>query len=170
MNFLSPVPDVPPPTPVSTSDRCYVPHCLLVPWRCSVKVWPVLSLKLLLNQACFLVIVRMRKWLIYAIWSCEALDCKSTSHPPHQISLCPLLESDSARSNSQPNIKAQTRDYKLNHRKKGMSIWPVRLSVKVVSTLMSWFSPSFSDALVNPSALTLLLESFARKSDSVAGF
>jgi len=24
----------------------------------------------------------MRKRLIYAIWSCEALDCKSTSHPP----------------------------------------------------------------------------------------
>jgi len=58
-----------------TSDRCYVPPCLLVPYRCSVKVWPVLSLKLLLNQAqtCFLVNVRMRKWLIYATWSCEAL-------------------------------------------------------------------------------------------------
>ena len=28
----------------------HVPHCLLVPWRCSAKVWPVLSLKLLLNQ------------------------------------------------------------------------------------------------------------------------
>ena len=32
------------------------------------------------------------------------------------------------------------------------------------------FSPSFSDAVVNATGLTLLLESFARKSDSVAGF
>jgi len=37
-------------TMLATSDRCYVPHWLLVPWRCSVKVWPVWSLKLLLNQ------------------------------------------------------------------------------------------------------------------------
>jgi len=38
------------------------------------------------------------------------------------------------------------------------------------SKLMSWFSPSFSGALVNATALMLLLESFARKSDSVAAF
>jgi len=31
VNFLSRVFDVPAPTPVTTSDRCYVPHCLLVP-------------------------------------------------------------------------------------------------------------------------------------------
>jgi len=31
-------------------------------------------------------------------------------------------------------------------------------------------SPSFSGALVNATALTLLLESFPRKSDSVAAF
>ena len=47
-----------------------------------------------------------------------------------------------------------------------MSIWPAKLSVKVVSKIMSWFSPSYSGALVNATALTLLLESFARKSDS----
>jgi len=35
---------------------------------------------------------------------------------------------------------------------------------------MSWFSPSFSGALVNASALMLLLESFARKSDSVTAY
>jgi len=51
-----------------------------------------------------------------------------------------------------------------------MSIWPGRLSVKVISQLMSWFSPSFSGALVNALALTLLLEIFARKSDSIAAF
>jgi len=27
------------------------------------------------------------------------------------------------------------------HRKKNMSIWPARLSVKLVSKLMSWFPP-----------------------------
>jgi len=51
-----------------------------------------------------------------------------------------------------------------------MSIWPPRLSVKDVSKLMSWFSPSFSNALVNATASKLLLESFAGKSDSVAAF
>jgi len=35
---------------------------------------------------------------------------------------------------------------------------------------MSWFSPSFSGPLVNATALTLLLESFPRKSDSFAAF
>ena len=35
---------------------------------------------------------------------------------------------------------------------------------------MSWFSPSFSGALVNANALTLMLESFAGKSDSVTAF
>jgi len=36
-----------------------------------------------------------------------------------------------------------------------MSIWPARLSVKVISKLMFSFSPSFSGALVNATALTL---------------
>ena len=31
-----------------------------------------------------------------------------------------------------------------------MSIWPARLSVKGTSKLMSWFSPTFSGALVKP--------------------
>ena len=39
-----------------------------------------------------------------------------------------------------------------------------------VSKLVSWFSTSFSGALVNAIDLTLLLESFAEKSDSVAAF
>jgi len=51
-----------------------------------------------------------------------------------------------------------------------MQIWPATLSVKVVTKLMILFSPSFSGALVNATALTLLLESFAGKSDSVAAF
>jgi len=34
----------------------------------------------------------MRKCLIYAIWSCEALGSLQIDiAPPHQISLCPLL-------------------------------------------------------------------------------
>jgi len=34
----------------------------------------------------------MRKWLIYAIWSCEALGSLQIDiASPHQISLCPLL-------------------------------------------------------------------------------
>jgi len=48
-------------------------------------------------------------------------------------------------------------------RKKNISIWPAKLSVKVVSKLMSWFSPSYSGALVNATTLMLLLESFAKK-------
>jgi len=51
-----------------------------------------------------------------------------------------------------------------------MSIWPARLSVKVVSKLMSSFSPSFSGAVLWLTPQLLLLESFARKSDSVAAF
>ena len=34
-----------------------------------------------------------------------------------------------------------------------MSIWPARLSVKLVSKLMSWFLPEFSGALINATAL-----------------
>jgi len=51
-----------------------------------------------------------------------------------------------------------------------MSIWPARLSVESASKLMSWFSPTFSGALVNATALTLLLEGFAGKQESVAKF
>jgi len=43
-----------------------------------------------------------------------------------------------------------------------MSIWPVRMSVKGAPKLMS-FSPTFSGALVNATALMFLLESFAGK-------
>jgi len=42
-----------------------------------------------------------------------------------------------------------------------MTIWPASLSVKGASKLMSWFSPTFSGALVNTTVLTLLLKSFA---------
>jgi len=52
----------------------------------------------------------------------------------------------------------------------GAAIWPARLSVKAVSVLMSSFSPSFSGPLVNASALTLLLETFAGKSYAVTAF
>ena len=44
-----------------------------------------------------------------------------------------------------------------------MSRWPEGLSVKRASKLMSWFSPTFSGALVNATVLTLLLKSFAGK-------
>jgi len=44
-----------------------------------------------------------------------------------------------------------------------MSIWPASLSVKGASKLTSLFLPTFSGALVNATALTLLLESFAGK-------
>jgi len=47
-------------------------------------------------------------------------------------------------------------------------MWPTRLSVKVISKQSLIFT--FSGALVNAIASTLLLESFARKSDSVAAF
>jgi len=43
-----------------------------------------------------------------------------------------------------------------------MSIWPLRMSVKSAPKLMS-FSPTFSGALVNATALMFLLESFAGK-------
>ena len=58
-----------------------------------------------------------------------------------------------------PEQSAETRDYKQKHRKKNIWIWPARLSVNVVSKVMSWFSPSFSGAKVNATVLTLLLES-----------
>jgi len=48
-----------------------------------------------------------------------------------------------------------------------MSVWPATLNVKVVSELMSSFSPTFSGALVNNTD-SLPLQSFARKGDSVA--
>ena len=44
-----------------------------------------------------------------------------------------------------------------------MSIWPASLSAKGASKLMSWFSSTFSGALVNITVLTLLIESFAEK-------
>jgi len=50
-----------------------------------------------------------------------------------------------------------------------MSIWLARLSVKVVSKVMSWFSPSFSGAVDNATALALLLESFAVKKRTSRG-
>jgi len=53
-----------------------------------------------------------------------------------------------------------------NTGKRTCQIWPARLSVKLISKLMS----QFSGALDNATALTLFLESFARKSDSVAAF
>jgi len=46
-----------------------------------------------------------------------------------------------------------------------MSIWPATLGVKAASKLMSSFSTT--GVLVNATALTLLLESSAAKSDSV---
>jgi len=63
------------------------------------------------------------------------------------------------------NQRLQTKTPEKEHK-----IWPARLSVKVVSKLMSWFSPSFSGALVNATALTLLLGSSARKNYLVAAF
>jgi len=44
-----------------------------------------------------------------------------------------------------------------------MSIWPATLSVKNASKLMWRFPPTFLGALVNTTAFTLLLESFAEK-------
>jgi len=44
-----------------------------------------------------------------------------------------------------------------------MSIWPANLSAKGASELMSWFSSTFSGALVDTTVLTLLLERFADK-------
>jgi len=44
-----------------------------------------------------------------------------------------------------------------------MSIWPASLSVKGALKLLSWFSPTFSGALVNATVSTLLLKSFAGK-------
>jgi len=44
-----------------------------------------------------------------------------------------------------------------------MSIWPARLSVNGASKLILWFPPTFAGALVNGTALTLLLENFAEK-------
>jgi len=78
------------------------------------------------------------------------------------------LESDSARNNIHPNNK-QKPEIKKKHRKKNMSIWPARLCESRFQINVLIFT-SFSGALVNATALTLLLESFARKSDSVAAF
>jgi len=51
-----------------------------------------------------------------------------------------------------------------------MSIWSATLSVKSASKLMSSLPPTVSGALVNTTALTLLLETFAEKNDSVTRF
>jgi len=40
-----------------------------------------------------------------------------------------------------PENEAETRDYRQKHQKENMLKWPARLSVEVVSKLMSWFSP-----------------------------
>ena len=58
------------------------------------------------------------------------------------------LETDSARNNIHPNNK-QKPEIQKKHRKTNMTLWPVRLSVNGASNLMSGFSPTFSDALVN---------------------
>jgi len=60
----------------------------------------------------------MRKWLIYAIWSCEGLDCKSTSHPPTKLAcvrywVSPFLELS----------EIVTKNYFL-----ARSYWPTRIS------------------------------------------
>jgi len=65
----------------------------------------------------------------------------------------------------------EIRDYKRKHQKNNMSIWPASPSVKGASKLMSWFSPTFSGALVNATVLTLLLKSFDEKKNvSVTAF
>jgi len=46
------------------------------------------------------------------------------------------LESDSTRNNIHPNIK-QKPEITKKHQKENMLIWPVRLSVEVVSKLIS---------------------------------
>jgi len=93
VNCLSRVLDVLAPTLVAMSDGWYLPHCLLVPQRCSVKVWPVLSNKLL-NQAytCFLVNVRMGEFDLrnMVLWSIGFI-ANRYRIPPQQISLGPLL-------------------------------------------------------------------------------
>jgi len=78
------------------------------------------------------------------------------------------LESDSARNNIHPNNRQKPEITNKNTRKITCQYNQPGWVVKVVSKLMPWFSPSFSGAVVNATALTLLLDSFARKSDSVA--
>jgi len=53
--------------------------------------------------------------------------------------------------------------YKQKHLKNNISTWPARLTVKGASKPMSRFPPTFSGALVDATASTLLLESFAEK-------
>jgi len=73
------------------------------------------------------------------------------------------LESDSARNNIHPNIK-QKLEITYKNTGKYISIWPASLSVKGASKPISWFSPTFSGALVNATVLlTLLLKSFTEK-------
>jgi len=66
--------------------------------------------------------------------------------------------------------QAETRDCKQKHRKKNMSTWPARLSVKIVSKLMPCFFTLIFRCSGYATGLTLLLESFARKSDAVTAF
>ena len=62
-----------------------------------------------------------------------------------------------------PKQYAETRDYKKQHWKNNVSMWPASLSVKGGSKLMSWFSSTFSGALVNATVLTFVLKRFAGK-------
>ena len=83
------------PTPVTTSDRSYVSHCLLFPQRCSVKVRQVLWLKLLLKPTLDLLprkctyakVMDLRNMVLWSI----RFVANRYRISPHQISLCPLL-------------------------------------------------------------------------------
>jgi len=99
--------------------------------------------------------LKRKKWLIGPTYPLQCILTKKKYF--HK------LESDSARNNIHPNNKQKPEITNKNTGKNDMSIWPASLSVKVVSKLMSWFSPSFSGFLINATVLTLLLESFAGK-------
>ena len=83
------------PTPVTTSDRSYVSHCLLFPQRCSVKVRQVLWLKLLLKPTLDLLprkctyakVMDLRNMVLWSI----RFVANRYRISPHLISLCPLL-------------------------------------------------------------------------------
>jgi len=106
-----------PPTPRSIDDPPTVPHVCC----CCQKNWWV---------------VGRRVQMCVSIWGDVQL------HPMDGWALSGAGTREwLGKKQHSPKQQAETRDYKQKHRKRNMSIWPARLSVKLVFKLMSRFSP-----------------------------
>ena len=95
MNFSSRVFNVPAPTPVTTPDRCYVPHCFWFRSCASltsfiIKASSNPSLDLFPRKCTYVKVMDLCNMVLWTI----GFIANRYRISPHQISLCPLLTSD----------------------------------------------------------------------------